>query len=242
MMDHETLRENLPAYALGVLDAEETGALKAHLATCDTCPRELAEYQAAATPLLSVQARAPRSGLRRDLVARIRPRSRAASAPRRWSFGPALTAAALAAVLLLSGVSFMQTRALNAKLAELSAELAAGQTALGLVASPGTHTVSSEDQVATGSLMMNASTKAAVLVLTGLPELQAGQTYQIWLVAPDGSRVSGGLFEPAPGDTVTVASVGHAESIYDYNGVGVTVEPECGSEWPTGQRVFLVEY
>src|SRR3954451_22655699 len=41
----------IPAYALGALDAEETARLDAHLATCPTCPAELAAFEAVASAL-----------------------------------------------------------------------------------------------------------------------------------------------------------------------------------------------
>ena len=40
--EHSLLRENLAAYALGALDAEDTPALEAHLQTCESCRADLA--------------------------------------------------------------------------------------------------------------------------------------------------------------------------------------------------------
>lgn len=44
-MTHDELRESLPAFALGALDAGERQMVAEHLATCDTCPAELAEFE-----------------------------------------------------------------------------------------------------------------------------------------------------------------------------------------------------
>jgi anti-sigma factor RsiW len=44
-MTHEELRESLPAFALGALDADERQAVAAHVATCDACTAELAELE-----------------------------------------------------------------------------------------------------------------------------------------------------------------------------------------------------
>ena len=40
-MTHEELRESLPAFALGALDADEHREVAAHVATCDECTAEL---------------------------------------------------------------------------------------------------------------------------------------------------------------------------------------------------------
>jgi len=44
-MTHDELRESLPAFALGALDADERQMVAAHVATCETCPAELAELE-----------------------------------------------------------------------------------------------------------------------------------------------------------------------------------------------------
>src|SRR5512147_2962479 len=49
--EHAVFRENIPAYALGALDAGETAALEAHLLTCEACRAELAEYRALSADL-----------------------------------------------------------------------------------------------------------------------------------------------------------------------------------------------
>src|SRR5262245_60933601 len=43
---HLPLLDDLAAYALGALEETERARVEAHLATCDTCPRLLAEYRA----------------------------------------------------------------------------------------------------------------------------------------------------------------------------------------------------
>ncbi|HEX5070975.1 MAG TPA: anti-sigma factor [Vicinamibacterales bacterium] len=44
-MTHDELRDSLPAFALGTLDADERQAVVAHLATCEACAAELAELE-----------------------------------------------------------------------------------------------------------------------------------------------------------------------------------------------------
>jgi anti-sigma factor RsiW len=49
---------------------------------------------------------------------------------------------------------------------------------------------------AAGSYMWSPSREAGALVATNLPKLDAGQAYQMWVVYPDKSWVSGGQFTP----------------------------------------------
>ena len=50
--EHIPFRENIPAYALGALDAEDVAALEAHLQTCASCREELTAYRDTSDNLL----------------------------------------------------------------------------------------------------------------------------------------------------------------------------------------------
>jgi anti-sigma-K factor RskA len=75
-----------------------------------------------------------------------------------------------------------------------------------------------------------------------MPELPADQTYQIWLIDPQGGRTSGGTFTPESELPYTSVSVYSTGSLADYVGLGVTVEPAGGSSQPTGERLFKVDF
>jgi anti-sigma-K factor RskA len=75
----------------------------------------------------------------------------------------------------------------------------------------------------------------ACLVAQGLPDLPAGQIYQVWLVRGD-QQSSGGTFETHNGKTWTF--VQGSEPITSYDAMFVTVEPAGGSAWPAGPRVM----
>jgi len=240
-MDHEIFRGQLPAMAVGALDADEAAALQVHLRTCETCPRELAEYEAASEVMLLVPPKAPRTALREMLRNRVAPSTRT-PALRRWSLGPVFMGAALAALLLLNVLSFVQVRALQGQTTALSRSLANSQTVLALVAAPRTHAVTGVGDQASGSLVMNPDSHAAVLILSNLPDLESGKTFQIWLIEKDGGRVSAGLFRSAGGQAVTLAELSNTTDLYGYAGVGVTIEPDGGSSGPTSPPVFTVEF
>ena len=75
----------------------------------------------------------------------------------------------------------------------------------------------------------------ACLVAQGLPDLQADQVYQVWLVHGN-EQASGGTFEVHNGKAWTF--VRPDEPIAGYSEMFVTVEPSGGSSAPGGPRVM----
>lgn len=242
---HLIFRENLSAYAINALDADETAALQAHLQACDSCRAELAGYQRVSSGLLSaLPPQAPRPALKRTLVARL-PSAKKSVRLRwqlGWSFGQLATATALTLLLGMNIFSSVQMRALQTQQAELARQLEMEQTALAMIASPGADTLPVSDGNVAGSLIVNREKNSAILILSNLPELKKGETYQIWFIEPDDGRVSAGLFEVNRDGSITIASLASKDSLQAYTGIGVTVEPAGGSDQPTGPKVFGVEF
>src|SRR6478609_2079972 len=117
------------AMALGALPEDEAAAVEAHLATCDSCPAELAGFRETVALLGSVAAEAPPASLRRAIMARIAvtpqpgPRHAADNVVplRRWYRRPAaLVAAAIAAVVIGGGtvVAINQVNEQNQQVAQ----------------------------------------------------------------------------------------------------------------------------
>jgi len=89
---------------------------------------------------------------------------------------------------------------------------------------------------ATGKLVISRDGEYGTLVADGLPALDAGHQYQVWLIRT-GQHTSGGVF-----------SVGHhgygvieilaPEPLGSYPSFHVTVEPSGGSPAPTGAEVL----
>lgn len=77
--------------------------------------------------------------------------------------------------------------------------------------------------------------KVAVLA-SDLPMPAKGQCYQVWKVAPDGSKTSAGVFTPDDDGHVAVVLEGGP----DVAGFVVTLEPPGGSKEPTGEMVGQV--
>jgi len=242
-------RENLAAYALGALDADEIRALETHLETCKDCRSELAEYQSVIAGLLqSFPPQAPPPSLRSKLAAQLP--SQQARTPnlfagffRRFSL---VKVAAFVVIVILLGIniySSFQIRELQRQQAALAERLSNDQIALSMLAYPSTQSlvVNPDVQNLAGSMLVDKEKRIAVLVLWNLPPLEAGQTYQAWLIDADGNRVSGGLFAPVEEARYTTTTIRAPAPMGEFEGLGVTVEPEGGSEGPTGPRVLAVD-
>jgi anti-sigma-K factor RskA len=90
---------------------------------------------------------------------------------------------------------------------------------------------------AQGQLIADPDSQAAVLVIAGLPRLEPGKTYQVWLI-DGGAPVSAGLLSvDENGQGVFI--VNSDESIGSFNSLGISIEPQGGSVQPTGDIVVL---
>ena len=87
-----------------------------------------------------------------------------------------------------------------------------------------------------GQLIADPNGQSAVLVIAGLPPLEAGRTYQVWLI--DGAPVSAGLLTvDENGQGIFIVS--SESEIGSFNSLGISIEPEGGSVQPTGDIVVL---
>jgi anti-sigma-K factor RskA len=88
-----------------------------------------------------------------------------------------------------------------------------------------------------GQLIADPKEQSAVLVISGLPKLEANKTYQVWL-GTGGSLVSAGLLSTDEnGQGVVIVT--STESIGSFNQLGISVEPLGGSPQPTGDIVVF---
>jgi anti-sigma-K factor RskA len=241
--EHSIFRENLSAYALGALEGEELRALESHLQTCDSCQAELAEYRAISHGLLTaLPPRPPSAALRKRLQSQL-PSAQKKAGPRfAWSFGKLALGGALALLLLMNAFSFLQMRQIQNQQAALAQQVKTSQFALSMLAYPSTQAIPIAADNLTGSVLLDRERNTAALVMWHLPELSGDQTYQVWLIQPDGQRVSAGIFRPQADESYTTKPVYPKQDLSNFVGIGVTVEPAGGSDQPTGQRIFKVDF
>jgi anti-sigma-K factor RskA len=237
--------ENIPAYALGALDADEAAALEAHLLNCDSCAQELAAYHAvSATLLAAIPPRQPPAALRQRLRGHLSGTQAKTLRPA-WkvSFGRLALGLAVLLLVAINIFAVIQLQAVQRAQAQAAQQLQTGQAALAMLAYPDTKSVPINAAAGlTGTLLIDKEHNAAVIILWNLPPLPESQTYQAWLVDPKGDRTSAGLFRPVPGQALTTQAITVTQGLSGFTGLGVTVEPAGGAPTPTGPRLFKVDF
>lgn len=240
---HVPFRENIPAYAIGALDAEDATALEAHLRTCEACREELAAYRAASDNLLmNPSPQKPSAALRRHLQKRLPGTQKAVRSRLNWSFGRVAVGVAILLLLALNVISISQVRALQNQQAQLLNQIQNGQMALAMLSYPNTQSFPIKQENVTGSLLLDKEYNNAVLILRGLPSLPADQTYQVWLIDPNGDRTSAGLLRPQTDLPFLSEPIDATQDLANFVGVGMTIEPAGGSDHPTGMQIFRIDF
>ncbi|HEY5728915.1 MAG TPA: anti-sigma factor [Anaerolineales bacterium] len=241
--EHTPHRGNIPAYAIGALDDRDVAALETHLRSCLSCQNELAEYRAmSASLLMAVPPKHPPAALRTRLAGKL-PSARKITRPRfTFSLNRFALGLTVIALFVLNLVSLMQLRQIQSQQARLSSQFENAQAALVMLSSPNIIMLPVLGENVSGTLLLDRERNQAVLVTQNLPPLSENQIYQIWLVKPDGGRDSAGLFSPESGQSYTTQNISTSQPFSDYLGIGVTVEPAGGSDAPTGERVFKVDF
>jgi anti-sigma-K factor RskA len=241
--NHTPFLANIPACALGALDADEAAALEMHLKTCASCRDELAAYRALSDSLLmATPPKSPPASVRRQLQSKLPSARRSLPQPVRWSWSQFAVAFVLAILLLLNAFSAFQLQSLQRQQAQLSHQLQSEQTALALLSYPGIKTVSINASAITGTLLVDEDRNAVAIFAWNLPQLPQNQTYQAWLINSKEERVSLGTFRSDPTLPFTSFSIISPNNLSNFIGIGVTVEPSGGSLQPTGTRLFQVGF
>lgn len=243
------------AYALAALDGDERRAFEEHLAGCAVCAAEADALRATVAQLpLAVgdDDSTPSAGLRARILDAVaaenaaggadpRPAARRGSAAPtplfgRWRLPQAYAAAAvllLALGLGLLGWNFNLQREIRQARAERDAALAEGNAARAalevwtLGATGG--------QPASGQVLYLPDYQQAILTVSGLPPLQPGQVYQVWLI-PEGQAPQGAGILVAPSGEGETAM---RRDMTQYRQLAITIEPgPGGSTTPTSAPIL----
>jgi anti-sigma-K factor RskA len=229
--------EDLPAYALGALDKDERDLIALHIETCETCARDVAQFEealfeAAAVGAVNVDPPA-------DLRTRIVLRHRGARVPSATSWGervieflrapvPAAIPIALAILLVVAFGVVGASRQQADTYARALAGVADGRV------------------VALAPTGANPDARAAVVIPTQgsaylivrLPAPPAGKAWEAWVLKPG---TPGPVAVPAGtserGDVFTLSL---SAPLGAGDGVAITLEPASGSAQPTTQPVLAV--
>lgn len=246
-------------YALDALDtAAEVTRFERHLNRCDSCTSEVRGFRETATRLAMAVAQQPPPGLRAAVMADVartgqvpavddrarhaRRAPRLALLPRLATAGAALAlvaAVTLAAVLVNTNNQLGRTRRqLSQSQQELSqAKRRLIQTQTELAAINAVRTAADATLVTKATpiggrvtVVRSASKRQLVVTASGLPPLQAGKVYQLWLIGAHGNKIrSEGLLAVHNGRSgpVLISGVLHGDIF------GITLEPFGGTIQPT---------
>jgi anti-sigma-K factor RskA len=221
---HERYRDDLAAYALGVLDDGAAVELRRHLEGCEDCREHLRWLQPAVDLLpRTVPQLEPPSRLRRRLMAAARAESRmetrgGARGERRRDWRGFLLRPATA----VAAGSLLAAGAVGGYLAHQPSRQGLEVAAHGTRAAPG----------ASGTLERQDG--SAILHVEGMPALARGQVYETWVQRGGAVQPSSvfALRHDRTGDAAIPGPLGGADAVL------VTREPRGGSEHPTTQPVL----
>ncbi len=228
MTDHPI--DDLAAYALGALDADEARAVGAHVDSCARCQADVRAYSDTAWTIAESRARDVPAGLRASIVERARRESQPErAAPSRGIFAffarpiPLMVPLALAIVLVIATTGYVV------------AQRDADRYGAALAAIPGARVVAlaptGELTGVRGSLVVPQNGDAPYLILD-LPDAPAGKTWEAWVIRGQ-TAVAAGITDGRGLVTLVLrASFAAGDTI------AVTAEPAGGRDQPSGKPVL----
>ena len=207
-MDAEKLHDLTAAYALDALDGGERDAYEAHLAECEGCRRELAEFSSVAASLgRAVEPAPPPPALRERILEAARAeRPNVVPLRPRWAYPVAAAAAVAACAAVGLGIWGVT---LDNRLGNSSAQAIQRVPVTG----------------ARNSFVVYSG-ESAGLVVSGLGAPPAGKTYEAWVIS-GGQASPAGLFPPGTTHLTLTLHVQPGDVI------AITIEPAGGSPKPT---------
>lgn len=251
------IEELLPFYALDALSDEERELVESYLVEHPEVREQIRDLQSATDALpYSAAPVEPQRRLKDALMARVSVDKRASeqsqvSSPseRRWAnLFPAFSFAVAAVAVVWVVVLNIQLSQLRKDVSSLNQAVIAQSNSLEQINSKLPQTPVSAAMTislkgtkvqpqAQGQLIADPKSESAVLVITGLGQLEAGKTYQVWLIDASGPKSAGLLTVNANGQGVVIVT--SDSEIGSFKSLGISVEPAGGSSKPTGDIVVL---
>lgn len=193
----------------------------------------------------------PPASLKADLLARLAstPQLPPADAPeqtlgaserkarQRWFTRPVAVIAAAAAAIALFGGGIVVGSALSGGTRQQQQQQQQASALAAINAAPDAQRAT--ERIAgggTATLVWSGDLGKSALVATGLPTLPAGKTYELWYLRGHQAIPAGTMSPARSGSTWRVLS----GSMQAGDAVGVTVEPEGGSEKPSSAPIVAI--
>ncbi len=226
------------AYTLDSLDRDEQSAFEAHHPDCYSCSAEVAEFLATAAVLAAGDSVPAPPELRSLVLARVSVTRQAsplvadgaAGSNRRFGrwIGPMLVAAAL---LLFGGTVYAVTTRDHGR--EVPAQAMAADVD-DVLASPDNIVSTLHGGEGQVRVVWSEATNQAAVLGQGLPDPGPGLVYQLWFTLGEQALSPAGVFTTTDGHVEVAFAVGDLNG----EGWGITIEPEGGSDEPTGEVLY----
>jgi hypothetical protein len=233
------------AYALHALQDDERADFERHLAGCETCRQEVAEFAATAGRLALASTAPTRPAMREQVLHRITtvrqvPPGAAPAEPVRRGMlrGGGATRLALAASVaaaLFGGAAVWQYERAEDARSTAAREQRHADDLAGVLAAPDARTRSVRVAGGTGTLVVSAARDRAVFVASAFAPPPSGKVYQLWFADGGRMRPAGLLSGDRGGQAVLMQG-----AVGDASGIGITVEPAGGSDQPTSTPLALI--
>lgn len=225
-------------YALDALDIDERATFEEHLRGCSACRAEVAELTETASRLAAAAAVPVTPDVRdrvMEAVGQVRQASPFAALSdlderrsRRWFLQPASIAAALLLVVSVGlGAIALDERQQARDAEQLAARVSA------LATDP--DRVELNVPVSTGGYgTVVASGRSALFRTSNVATLPDDQVYQLWILRAEGAQSVGVLGRGGVLETLV-------EGMRPADALGLTIEPDGGSDRPAGRLVLRVD-
>ena len=225
---HDNIQTLIAAYSLGAVPEEEIAPIRAHILTCEQCFAEAESFALEAAMLSeAVEPVALPAGFEERVMRQVTSPQRARNRRTFPSWArlrsPLLagTAAVLAVLLVITGLSFFDSLERRREYEQTVAALVQGQDTFSLEGAGGARAV------------VASTSEGSVFVAVDLGEAPQDRDYQLWLMKEG---------VPTPADTFDVSGsvviVESDQELSEFDGAAVTVEPEGGSKAPTTEPVL----
>lgn len=240
-------------YALGVLEAEDRAAIDEHLSrNCTVCTQGVRRALAVNAAVLSLAPETnPPKRLKGRVMAAVEGRAASAgarsAAPSTWAAWWPAWALASAALALVSFVLYTGKQEAAVELADTRRALAATKLEAGrakqildFLNQPETKAVgfSGTDAVPPqGNFFVNRR-GGVLLIASHLPRLDAGRTYQMWVIPKGQNPQPAGLFRADEQGGAIHLQAGPVD-VAAIGAVAVSVEPDGGSAQPTTKPIIV---
>jgi anti-sigma-K factor RskA len=246
MESHDTMLDDVAAYALGVLPASEAAAVRAHMETCAECRTEYDALAPAVTAIAysaeATAAQLPGPELKARIMRAVRPPVLARRSISAWPGW--LAAAACVAIAVGFGTQnqrlqhdLVAERATTAsQQAALSAANASAEREHRMIADLAASDARRYPFVHGVFVTRGSHLYVAIRAPQSLPK---GRVYQAWTVAKGSKVVRPSITFSAPGSSVTMVEI--PASAQSLAAVALSVEPEGGSLKPTTKPIALVK-